>query len=92
MKVTAKAKGGRRPGAGRKPVVDGFAVAEQRRRRRTWNQVAVDLRVSKWTAMKAFKRIACRTCDGSGRDRADAAMVCGRCRGSLTVERMKDAS
>lgn len=56
--VTANSRGGKRPGAGAKPKVDAVAIAALRRRRMTWDEVATTLQVSRWTAMRALKRVS----------------------------------
>lgn len=54
--VTASSWGGKRPGAGPKPKVDVVAINELRRRRKTWDEVAAILKISRWTAMRALGR------------------------------------
>lgn len=54
--VTGNSWGGRRPGAGPKPKVDGDVIAALRARKRTWSQIEQELGISRWTAMKALKR------------------------------------
>lgn len=57
MGTVAKSWGGKRPGAGPKPKVDVAAIADLRRKRYTWDQVAAALEINRWTAMRALKRV-----------------------------------